>query len=57
MLKMEKKKTIYFMGTVKECMVVSDSEKLPKNSRYVCDSEGYSIYDSQEFEEKYYAVK
>ena len=47
-------KSIYFWGACKQCELVMN---IPFTARYICTSEGYDIYDSEEYEEKYYAVK
>lgn len=49
-------KIIYFMGDCKRCEVVSNVSNIPASSRYVTTSEGYDIYDTQEFEERYVAI-
>lgn len=49
-------KAIYFLGGVQNCKVVKYDD-LPASARYVCDAEGYSIYDSQDWQGTFYAVK
>lgn len=43
---------IYFMGAYKKCELVNHG-----SGRYVCTAEGYDIYDAEDFEERYLAVK
>ena len=47
-----KTELIYFYGACKRCEIVSASQ-----GRYVCTADGYDIYDTEEFEERYIAVK
>jgi hypothetical protein len=51
---------IYFLDGINTCHIVN-SEDLPESARYICtvDESGgrYSVYDGQEWEPKFYAVK
>lgn len=47
-----KKILVYFWGACKSCELSNKPV-----GRYLCTSEGYSIYDSEEWEERYIAVK
>ena len=45
-------KSIYFWGACKKCII-----RNTPIGRYICTAEGYDIYDAEEFDEKYYAIK
>lgn len=47
---------LYFLGGVNECKVVNQDD-LPKKARYICTTDGYDVYDGQDWEGTFYAVK
>jgi hypothetical protein len=44
--------SVYFFGGYKRCEIFN----YPKG-RYICTADGFDIYDLEEFDEKYIAVK
>ena len=47
---------LYFLGGINECQAVNHDD-LPEKARYVCTIEGYDVYDGQDWEGTFYAVK
>lgn len=53
-MKTEKSVTLYFLDGPNECIVVTSLSRVPHESRYVCSTEGYNVFDDGE---TFYAVQ
>lgn len=46
---------LYFYGGIRRCHVINRCD-LPKEARYICTTEGYDVYDGQDYTDRFYAV-
>lgn len=47
---------LFFLGGINRC-IMCDINELPDKSRYICTVDGYSVYDSQDWEGTLYAIQ
>jgi len=52
----DKEISLCFFGGLRKCHIINRKD-LPDEARYICTTEGYDVYDGQDYTDKFYAVR